>query len=74
MTFTAKGRKYKLNKNNKICIYKDKGNEEVELELTPDQYKDLLKALKKPLVSPRAAEPTFKNPEVRKPYLKEDEE
>ena len=48
------------------------GNEtEVELELNDENLSELIAALKKPLKSKRADEPTKKNPEGRKPYLKD---
>ena len=74
LTFKIRGRKYKIDKKSKICLYKHhKGSEEqVELELTSDQFSEVMKALKKPLKSPKAGESTKKHPEGRKPYISED--
>lgn len=71
VTFKIKGRKYTIDKKNKLFLYgKHKGEEQaVELELTSDQLSKIIKALKKPLVSPKAAEPSKKHPEGRKPYM-----
>lgn len=73
LNFKIKGRKYVINKNKKICIYKkEKGNDtEIELELTDENLSELITALKKPLKSKRADEPTKKFPDGRKPYLKD---
>lgn len=71
ISFKIKGRKYKIDRNNKLFLYKKfKGEEsEVELELTAEQLAELIKAFKKPLTSPKALDSTKKHPGGRKPYL-----
>lgn len=71
ITFNIKGRKYQIDKKSKICLYKTSKGEEVkvELELNNNQLTDIINALKKPLKSPKAAEPSKNHPNGRKPYL-----
>ena len=71
VSFTIKGRKYKIDKKEKLFLYgKHKGEEqEVELKLTSDQISTLIEAMKKPLTGKRAGESTKKHPAGRKPYL-----
>jgi len=71
VSFIINNRKYKIDKKAKLFLYKkEKGDEkEVELDLTEDQISSLIKALKKPLTSPKALDSTKKHPKGRKPYL-----
>lgn len=73
VSFTINSRKYKIDKKAKLFLYKKiKGDEkELELELTESQISDLIKALKKPLASPKATDSTKKHPKGRKPYLQD---
>lgn len=85
ISFTIKGRKYKIDKDKKICLYKaervpstEKGKKgdliekEIKIDLTKENIEEILSALKKPLKSTKAAESSKKHPEGRKPYLSED--
>jgi len=55
ITFKIRNRKYKIDRSEKLCIYQDtkEGENEIELELTGSQLKDLISLLKKPIKSER---------------------
>ena len=69
-SFEIRGRKYKIDKKNKLFIYKStkEGEEEIELELTTAQMKEFLNELKAPVKSERS------RAKGKKAYMDEEEE
>ena len=70
ITFKIRGRKYKVDRDNKICIYNEtaEGEEEVELDLTQSQLEEFISILKTPIKSERR-----KAKGQGKPYIEEEE-
>ena len=68
-SFKIRGRKYKINKKDKLFLYTKGKDEEVPLDLTSSQMSELISALKKPVKPSKTAEKKGK-----KPYIAEDED
>ena len=67
-SFKINGRKYKIDKADKLFLYTKGKDEEVELKLTPSQMNQLITALKKPIKPSKTA-----SKKGKKPYIEDEE-